>query len=76
MHKLARFCGQVTPEDKGKATRLHSQEKKLGLGTQIVMLSTRHEASKISLLKIRLYAVMVCANAEVSQVGRFGRNWT
>ena len=54
MHKLARFCGQVTPEDKGKATRLHSQEKKLGLGTQIVMLSTRHEASKISLLKIRL----------------------
>ena len=33
VHKLARFCAQVTPEDKGKATRLHSQEKKLGLGT-------------------------------------------
>ena len=52
MHKLARFCAQVTPEDKGKATRLHSQEKKLGLGTQVVMLFTRHEASKMSLLKI------------------------
>ena len=52
VHKLARFCAQVTPEDKGKAPRLHSQEKKLGLGTQVVMLFTRHEAFKMSLLKI------------------------
>ena len=49
MHKLARFRAQVTPEDKGKATRLHSQEKKLGLGTQVVMFSTRYEASKMIL---------------------------